>query len=221
MPEHIIYYKSDKDKILNHIIAHECGHIIRIFQAEPSKRVVPFSSSNNFVLASKEMENDIKKISRLIPKSKFDSLLKMLFDGLITQITNLPVDIKIEEWIYNEYPGLREYQRMSLKKQVEEALSGLSPNIKSITPSKIYIASHTMNYAFFNALSRKLNYPFEYEKNEFKIKGDKLIDISEKYENNFEGDITKINEWAEVLNISNWFGWMDFEKIPENYDKMI
>lgn len=28
-------------------------------------------------------------------------------------------------------------------------------------------------------------------------------------------------EWAKILNISDWFGWKDFEDVPPNYEEVI
>ena len=27
----------------------------------------------------------------------------------------------------------------------------------------------------------------------------------------------KINEWADFLNLSKWFGWTNFENVPKDY----
>ena len=53
-------------------------------------------------------------------------------------------------------------------------------------------------------------------------KGKELASLTEKIPaNDFAGDIEKINKWAEYLNINNWFSWIDFEKIPADYEEMI
>ena len=32
------------------------------------------------------------------------------------------------------------------------------------------------------------------------------------------GDISIANEWAEILQIRDWFTWGDFEDIPSGYE---
>ena len=60
------------------------------------------------------------------------------------------------------------------------------------------------------------------ELNQYTKKGEKLAKITEKdYGNNFEGDVEKINEWANFLNLSKWFSWRDFEDIPDNYEEIV
>ncbi len=223
MENHIVYYKGGVDQRINHIIAHECGHIIRLFEASPSERLIPFLSSKNFESATSDMRADIEAISKVMSKPKVEHLIEMLFKGVIMQLTNQPVDLKIEEWIYNEYPRLREFQKISFQSQLQEALGGLNEDIRKITPSKIYEASHSMNYAYFNVLAKKTKFDLDsaYDNFEFEDKGRLLIEIMGKYKNNFEGDVKRINDWANILNLSSWYEWKRFEDVPSNYEYMI
>ncbi len=195
MDHHIIYYRENNSRQLNHIIAHECGHIIRIFESDPSYRVIPYTNSTNYELALKDMKADIEKISKLLPKSKVDGLIQMLFNGLISQVTNLPVDLKIEEWIYKDYPGLREFQFITLEKQMDDAIAGIDKKIESIIPSKIYNSSHIMNYAYFTILTQITGYKYikNFKGHSFELKANKLIEIFERYD-------TKINLYGEGTN---------------------
>ncbi len=223
MENHIVYYKEGASQSINHIIAHECGHIIRLFEASPSERLNPFLSSKNFESAMSDMRADIGTISKVMSKPKVEHLIEMLFKGVIMQLTNQPVDLKIEEWIYNEYPGLREFQKISFQSQLQEALGGLIEDVRKITPSKIYEASHSMNYAYFNALAKKTKFDLEsaYDNFEFEDKGRLLIEIMGKYENNFDGDVKRINDWASILGLSSWYEWKRFEDVPSNYEAII
>jgi len=223
MENHIIYYKEGVDQRINHIIAHECGHILRIYEAAPSERLIPYFSSKNYEHAFEESRKDINNISKIITESKLNQLIEMLFKGLVMQLTNQPVDLKIEEWIYNEYPGLREFQKISFQSQLQEALGGLNKDVKAITPSKIYEASHSMNYAYFNVLAKNTKFDLDsaYDNFEFEFKGKLLIEIMGKYENNLDGDIKRINDWANILNLSEWYEWKNFEDVPSNYGAII
>jgi hypothetical protein len=49
-------------------------------------------------------------------------------------------------------------------------------------------------------------------------RGKELSTITEKeYLNNYEGDVAMANRWAEFFGISSWFGWRDFEDVPDGY----
>ncbi len=42
-----------------------------------------------------------------------------------------------------------------------------------------------------------------------------------KYENSFEGDVKRINEWASILRLSSWYEWKNFEDVPSDYEYVI
>lgn len=224
MSHHIMFYRKAHDEIINHLISHECGHIIRIFETPESKRVIPFTNKTHFKLAMDEMKDEIKKISAFIPVLQLNQLSNMWFEGLVSQLTNCPPDLMIEKWIYDNYSGLRQFQFESIKKQWKDAIAARGGVIRKITPTKIFNSSNIMNYAFFKIISSYINYDFlrPYKSSPFVKKGEILVKLTEKnYQNNFEGDIKKINEWANFLSLSGWFSWRNFEEIPDNYENIV
>jgi len=44
-----------------------------------------------------------------------------------------------------------------------------------------------------------------------------LASLLETEDKGYNQDIDTINRWAEILNLSNWFTWINFEQIPDDY----
>lgn len=219
MPNHLLFYRKEHDDSINHLISHECGHILRMFGVPEEKRLVPAMSNNTGAIA-KDLENDLKRLSSIIPKMRFLEMVKIWKNGLVLQLTNLPPDIMIEKWIYDGYHELRPYQMRSIEKQKDLALGVLSNKIQKITPSKIYIATNTMNYTFFKILGDhfKVDLAKPYNPTPYKKRGKQLLTLTRKdYANNYGGDITMINRWAEFFGLSGWFEWVNFEDVPAGY----
>jgi hypothetical protein len=219
MPAHIVFYKRQHDAIINHLVAHECGHILRMFGVSEEKRLIPARSGEDGIVLQ-EIESDLKRISKVIPMRELLQVVKSWRNGLVTQLTSYPSDIMIEKWIYDGYPELRPYQLQSLERQNKQALMGISRNVQMITPAKIYNASNIMNYTFFNVLSDhiKADLAKPYRNTPFSKKGKQLIKLTEKdYPNTYEGDISMIDKWAEFLGLSKWFEWVGFEDVPQSY----
>jgi hypothetical protein len=219
MPFHLVFYKTEHNDVINHLIAHECGHIIRIFSVSEDKRLAPKMDNDLKRRALTEIESDINKLSSLIPFNQLAQIVNLWYNGTITQVTNQPPDIMIEKWIYENYPELRPYQTKSIKKQHDESIMGLTKRVADMTPHKIFIVSNVMNYCFFKLLGQYLNsdYLKPYREFKYKEKSEELVKITLGYEDNFIGDVEMSNKWANFLNISNWFAWTDFENIPANY----
>lgn len=220
MPKHIIYYSGTHSDIINHLVAHECGHILRMFRAPENKRLMPQSTEKEKSYAFSELEEDLNRLSEKLGSVVGNKWEELWFESLITQLTSFPPDLMIEKWLYSEYPELRTYQLESLKKQHKEAIAGLSVEVKKFTPTKIYNSSNLMNYVFFRLVGLLLNINFAkaYNDTDFIFKGKKLAALTEEnYVNNYEGDIDMINRWANFLELTNWFTWTDFENVPKDY----
>jgi len=219
MPAHIIFYRKQHESIINHLVAHECCHILRIFGVPEEKRLIPAKPKDPRAMLQ-EIEVDLNRISKLIPIEKLVQVVGMWTNGLVRQLTNYPTDIMIEKWIYDGYPELRPYQLQSLEGQNQEALKGISRKVQMITPAKIYNSSNIMNFVFFNLIGGhiKADLARPYRNTPFSKKGKQLMQLTEKdYVNSHEGDMTMINRWAEFLGLSKWYSWVGFEDVPPDY----
>ena len=219
MPIHVIFYRTQHDAIINHLVAHECGHILRMFSVPEEKRLIPAKPKDARAMLQ-EIEGDLNRISKLIPMQELIQVVGMWTNGLVRQLTNYPPDIMIEKWIYDDYPELRPYQLRSLERQNQQALKGISRKVQMTTPTKIYDSSNIMNYVFFNLLGShiKADLARPYRNTPSSKKGKQLLKLTEKnYMNSYEGDMAMIDRWAEFLGLSKWYSWVEFEDVPPDY----
>ncbi len=223
MPNHLMYYKPEHTGIINHLIAHECGHILRIYGVGAEDRLIPYTDGKLKLEALKDIEPEIQKLSQMLPFQGLVQITNLWYTGTIKQLTNFPSDIMIEKWIYDEYPDLRTYQSRYLKKQYSEAVQALSGQVERMAPRKILRASNGMNYAFFHALGTHFkdnSYLRRYDRSAYADIGKQLILLQQDSENSYKGDLDTINKWAEALKLSHWFAWRNFEDIPADYLNM-
>lgn len=222
MENHIIYYKAIHNDILNHIIAHECGHMIRTFK-EKVNRVMPYSDDEIMTKAIKDIEKncDIKYPPDI--KIKF---FQSLINGIVTQITSMPEDVRIEKWIYDNYPKIRNVQKEALKKQENDIIESLKPKVKEMIPDIVYKGSGIINYFFIRSLNKIINsngLSFMVKTNFFQkaIKlYNEIMEISEE-EDSLANSIKISDFLAENLGFKDWFRWKDFEDIPDDYESTI
>jgi hypothetical protein len=220
MSSHLVFHKSEHDEIINHLIAHECGHVLRMFAVPEEKRIIPYTDDVLKLTALNQIESEIKDISKAVPFDQLAAIINMWYSGIIRQVTNHPPDIMIEKWLFDDYPELRPYQKKSIEKQLSESIAGLKDSVRQITPKTILDASNIMNYAFFRLLGLHFgtNFIRPYSNTPYMNRGKELTSITEnEYINNYEGDIQMANRWAQFLGLSNWFKWRDFEDVPQGY----
>lgn len=220
MPDHIMYYKPEHTGIINHLIAHECGHILRMYGVGPENRLIPFTNDELRLKALKDIEPEIQKLSQMMPFKGLVQIANVWYAGMVKQLTNFPSDIMIEEWIYDQYPDLRRYQSRYMKKQYDESVQALSARVERMTPRKILRASNGMNYAFFHRLGTHFSdsyYLRQYDRSAYADIGKELMLLQQGSGNDYKGDTDTVNKWAEALTLSHWFAWRDFEDVPDNY----
>lgn len=216
MPNHIIKIKGNQTARINHLVAHECCHILRIMEANPSDRVVPASNSLTMNLASLELADQ----AQILPPQIRKKALDFWVSGLIMQLTNLPVDARIEMWLYKNYPALRKQQIKSLKVDASQTLLCLSKKVEKSTIGKVFHLSNAMTYAYLRAISgiTEENYVRKFRDHEEIVEaGKSLFSMLDGEDHGFTQDLETIKAWGEFLKISDWFRWIGFEDMPDSY----
>jgi hypothetical protein len=203
MPSHILVYRVSNGGILNHMVAHECGHILRLFTVPEERRFLPVSNKRTMEAALRPMMGDIEKIHAAIGFERLQQIIQLWHTGLVRMLTNLPTDVMIERWLYDEHPALRERQHQSLIKQRNEATQG-----------------NVMNYAFFALLEEYLGCKMlgRFEGSQFADEGKALAAMTRDHAGTtHDDDVAMVKRWAEFLHLEEWFAWGAFEVIPADY----
>jgi hypothetical protein len=199
-----------------HLVAHEMEHIILEHEARQLDRNRFFTTTaktREYAIGS--VADHIAKLQRQgYPEESISNTILKLTYGLSNQIFNCPLDMVVEQNIYNKYPDLRHSQFASLHQMHLEALQTLTnQEIKKLTPPIIFRASVTLNcaYAFFiDYLYRGLtDSAAAYRTFDNFSHGKKLFDIWKKRMENFTpGDEYEIvDEYANILKLRSWYNW--------------
>lgn len=143
---HLIKYK--KSSAVDHLILHELIHILFYHEARQINENKLFTSKNGKLAEFKKQYT--KEINGLIKKGysgeTISKLFEQLFHGILQQVFNAPIDLFIEDLIYNRFPTLRPQQFLSLYKMGIEAYEAVS-NTKAVdlVPSEIVSQSKVYN----------------------------------------------------------------------------
>src|SRR5690606_1332407 len=112
---HLIKYRSSYPSV-EHLIMHELLHLELVTEARIVKENMLLTT--NQVLKSaffRSLEKFTHKLSENgISEEATTSYLHSMFDGINLQIYNPPIDLFIEDRIYNGYPEMRPYQFLSI-----------------------------------------------------------------------------------------------------------
>ncbi len=221
MPEHLLFYRST-GKGLDWTIAHECGHIIRLFSVDEKDRKIPKSTKERRIATVMQIAGELSFLSQFIPPDILIKNIDIWYDGTIGWLTNMPTDIRIEKWLYDNFPELRSDQEFMLDIIMDEASAVLFPEYREMTP-KIFLKAQTcLNYSFAicmdNIFGKNYSAPYDFEVLvEFGECAIELTNIILQEDKGYKQDIEIIDKCAQILEIEEMFEWTDFEDIPPDY----
>jgi Tfp pilus assembly protein PilF len=152
---HQIKYKPNTPAY-EHLIMHELVHLDFIIQARKENINQLFISNEKnkqqFIVG---IEASLKKLKKLgIPENKISNYCNDLFQGINSQIFNAPIDLFIEDFLFNEFSELRPYQFVSVYAMLKDGIKATTEkNIVELTPK--HILSNTKIYNLVGAFHFK------------------------------------------------------------------
>lgn len=211
-PKHILRFKPNQPAI-EHLIMHELVHLDFVIEAKKVELNQLFISTHkhktDFI---KTLEPTIKKFKKMgISESSIANYCTALFEGMNRQIFNTPIDLFIENFIYNEYAEIRPYQFISLYSLIQDGLKAVTDKkIVELSPkdilskSKVYNIVNALQFKElfgidfvkdFHATPAELNQANDFYAEYLKYKEDK--EPAEEYE--------LVLHWAEDLKLEKNF----------------
>lgn len=139
-----------------HLMMHELVHLELIIEARKDDLNLLFiSTQEHKATFIKGLEATINKFHKMgISEDAIADYCSSLFEGMNRQIYNTPVDLFIENLIYNEYAELRPYQFLSLFSLIQEGLKAVTDK-KIVDHSPKDILSKSKVYNMVNAIQFK------------------------------------------------------------------
>lgn len=209
---HLVKYKSSYPAV-EHLVMHELMHLQLATEAREVEENQLFITNQS--LKSKFFYSLEKFAHKLNKKGVADeaiaNYLQALFDGINRQIYNTPIDLFIEDRIYNRYPELRPFQFLSMLAMIQEGIEATTkPEIVKNTPTGILSKSKTFN--LINALHFKSLYevdlindhkPSKLELNQAKELYKEFLEYREDKEPGEEYEL--VEHWAEDLKLDTYF----------------
>jgi hypothetical protein len=199
---------------VEHLIMHELVHLDFVIEARKGELNQLFISTqnhkSNFI---KGLEPTIKKLHKIgISEESIAKYCSSLFEGMNRQIFNTPIDLLIENFIYNEHSELRPYQFLSLHNLLQEGLKAVTDK-KVIELSPKDIISKSKIYNIVNAIQFKDLYGIDFIK-DFQATPIELKHAREFYDEylQYRDDKEPAEEYELVLH------WAEDLKLDRNFE---
>lgn len=193
---HKIIYNPTK-KYYEHFMMHELMHLdMNLAASNVSKNKILYSDEGctcaflkkfNFGALKKRFGNDV--VANFINKMQ---------RGISLQLLNCPLDLLVEDKIYDNYPDFRPIQLLSLFAQEEENIKSIEQTSKmKEIPSKIVSINKVLNIVSSLHFKDLYGYDFIYRYKATKSELDTAIDLYEEYKA-YRGDYQPGEEYDLV-----------------------
>lgn len=210
--KHIVKFNTTFPAI-EHLIMHELVHLEFVLDAQKEGNNKLFVSNQvNKSEFFKGIEQTILKLKKMgVSQKEISNYSNGLFDGMNLQIYNAPIDLFIENYLYNEYAELRPFQFISLYNLVGEALKSVTDK-KVIEISPKDILSKNKIYNIVSALQFRELFGIDII-TEFKATHSELEQAKSFY-NEFQEykedkepgeEYELVQHWADDLNLTHSF----------------
>lgn len=208
VPAHILRINPAKGEP-DYLVAYECGFMLRLFQI-PAEARYEFSASDHGRDTVTKLVSRSGQLANL-PDAALTELVNQLYEGILIQLRSYPIGLRVDRWIYDTYPGLRDLQLASVAEQQQDNLTVLGPEVRSFAPKPVYEANASMNaaYAIFcDRVFGKAGYAIPYRSAGLEKKGRRLLELSGSIPDAPDHDRQLIDGWADELGLSNWYRWV-------------
>lgn len=207
-----ILFSPKYSDCLDYVIANQCCHILRYTRAPPEHRLVPIDRNGAYArVYSLLLENAASTELKTLPAAAMRELARLLLTGLVSQVTNIPADCRIDRWLHSEVPELRDEQRRALDRMLTLYLKSLADDVQRWTPAPIYRASNAMNGAFARnceSLFPELAlFSSRYSTKEFQQTTDAFWRHLDGEDEGYISDIATTDAWATDLGIRDLYEW--------------
>ena len=214
--KHLVRYKPGYPAV-EHLIMHELVHLDFVIQAKKAALNQLFiTTQQHKAVFIKDIEPTIKKLDKMgIAEDAIANYCSGLFEGMNRQVYNTPIDLFIEDFLYNQHTALRPYQFLSLFALIQEGIKAvtdkrmleLSPG-HIVSKSKVYNIVTALQYAAlfgidfikdFQATATEIKQANSFYEEYLQYKEDK--EPAEEYE--------LVQHWAEDLQLEKNFELID------------
>lgn len=146
-PFHVIRFNQQYPAV-EHLQMHELVHLDFVLEARKEKANMLFLHGNEQRhLFFYQYESEIKKLVKSgYSEQSVANVFQGLYEGIGRQLYNTPIDLFIEDFLFEHYADLQPFQFASLQRLIGEGLQAINhKDAKRITPAPIYKASKVLN----------------------------------------------------------------------------
>lgn len=214
--EHLVRY-NPAYPAFEHLIMHELVHLDLVIQARNAQvNQLYITKPHHKAEFIKSLGSSLRKFQQMgISEQSISNYCSELFEGINRQIFNAPIDLFIEQFLFDNYPNLRPFQFLSLYTMVREGLRAVTEKeIVELSPKDVLSKSKIYNLVgaiqFKNLFGIDLISEYKATPNESKT-AFAFYEEFEQYKSDKEPgeEYELVIHWAKDLDLDKYFELVD------------
>ena len=202
-PAHILRYRPGTQAV-DYLICHQLGFLVRLFSCPEEERwqVLATKSEHDAALNAMGLKD--------FPQSLADSMV----NSIVIQLRTFPVGSRVDDWILQHCPTLREQQEHSVRAQMADHAKALAPEIRGKFPKPLIDANSAMNAAYALNWGRILGderFFIPYKALGYGSKAMELLEFFQSIPDDPLVDRALVEAWAKALGLSDAFHFASYQ----------
>lgn len=196
-PAHFLSYRPGT-KAVDYLVACQLGFLVRLYSCPEEER-------REVVALAHEQQRGIEAMGLADSPPDF---ARMMISSITQQLRTYPVGTRVDDWIWNHLPELREQQEHSVRAQLAENGRALAPEIREKFPKPLVDANTTMNAAYaelWGGLLGDKRFAIPYKALGYGAKAGELLAVLREVPDDPAADCILIERWADILGLGGSF----------------
>lgn len=198
----------------DYAVAFQCGHVLRTLAVPAGDRVQFASAPAGLAWGERLVRAHLSAAKKLqLPDSVLAGFVDQLVGGLLLQLRSIPIGMRIDAWLADEFPSLGDLQAEAFAVQQQEALGCLSPQVKVTVPDEIIAGSillNTANSLFCDRVLGAATFAVPFAAAGFRDLGKALLAIYDEMSDDPASDRALVDRWAEEIGLGGMYQWVPF-----------
>jgi hypothetical protein len=196
-PAHFLRYRPGT-RAVDYLVAYQLGFLVRLFSC-------PADEHYEVITSPEEQDAGMEAmgLNDLPP-----DFARSMVDQIVIQLRTYSVGFRVDQWIRDNYPGLREQQEHAVQSQLAENAQSLAPDVRKRFPKPLLDANTAMNAAYAMAWGEILGdrrYAIAFKALGYTGKATELLAMLKDNPNTPSADRTLIEGWAKALGLGGSF----------------
>ena len=196
-PAHFLRYRPGT-RAVDCLVAHQLGFLVRLFSCPAGDRWVVMSTAA-------EEQAGIRAMG--LGGSPPDHA-RTMGARIVTQLRTYAIGIRVDDWIWENLPDLRDQQEHSILSQLAENARSLAPEFRHKFPKPLVDANTAMNAAYAVTWGEVLQEPrftIPFKALGYGAKAAELLAILRETPDDPRADRSLIERWAAIVGLAGAF----------------